>query len=106
MFYALRLLTKTTHFISLNKRAIFQRLIFACLLLVSLVTVQVFFLFFLSLMFYDCPMALRSEYGSEKKMAEGGNEAELLKEKANNYFKGRFSRPVKSASFNSCLQRT
>lgn len=45
-------------------------------------------------------MALRSEYGSEKKMAEGGNEAELLKEKANNYFKGRFSGPVKSASLN------
>lgn len=51
-------------------------------------------------------MALRSEYGSEKKMAEGGNEAELLKEKANNYFKGRFGRPVKSAAFNKCLQPT
>lgn len=51
-------------------------------------------------------MALRSEYGSEKKMAEGGNEAEQLKEKANNYFKGRFDRPVKSAAFNRCLQRT
>ena len=35
-------------------------------------------------------MARRSEYGSEKKMAEGDNSAELLKEKANQYFKGRF----------------
>ena len=33
-------------------------------------------------------MAYGSEYGSEKKMAEGGNDAELLKEKANKYFKG------------------
>lgn len=33
-------------------------------------------------------MAHVSEYGSEKKMAEGGNDAELLKEKANKYFKG------------------
>lgn len=33
-------------------------------------------------------MANESEYGSEKKMAEGGNDAELLKEKANKYFKG------------------
>lgn len=56
--------------------------------------------------FYDCPMALRSEYGSKKKMAEGGNEAELLKEKANNYFKGRFGRPVKSTAFNRCSQLT
>ncbi|CAJ1064929.1 serine/threonine-protein phosphatase 5 [Xyrichtys novacula] len=32
-------------------------------------------------------MACVSEYGSEKKMAEGGNDAELLKEKANKYFK-------------------
>lgn len=43
-------------------------------------------------------MALRSEYGSEKKMAEGGNEAEQLKEKANNYFKGRV--------FQNCQVRT
>ena len=33
-------------------------------------------------------MAHGSEYGSKKKMAEGGNDAELLKEKANKYFKG------------------
>ena len=33
-------------------------------------------------------MANEPEYGSEKKMAEGGNDAELLKEKANKYFKG------------------
>lgn len=33
-------------------------------------------------------MAHVSENGSEKKMAEGGNDAELLKEKANKYFKG------------------
>lgn len=33
-------------------------------------------------------MAHVSEYGSEEKMAEGGNDAELLKEKANTYFKG------------------
>ncbi|XP_053279433.1 serine/threonine-protein phosphatase 5 [Pleuronectes platessa] len=32
-------------------------------------------------------MAHGSAYGSEKKMAEGGNDAELLKEKANKYFK-------------------
>ncbi|KAG7217598.1 hypothetical protein INR49_021284, partial [Caranx melampygus] len=32
-------------------------------------------------------MANESVYGSEKKMAEGGNDAELLKEKANKYFK-------------------
>ncbi|XP_010770062.1 serine/threonine-protein phosphatase 5-like [Notothenia coriiceps] len=32
-------------------------------------------------------MAYGSDYGSEKKMAEGGNDAELLKEKANKYFK-------------------
>lgn len=36
------------------------------------------------------PMAHISENGSEKKMAEGGNDAELLKEKANKYFKGNF----------------
>lgn len=35
-------------------------------------------------------MAHISENGSEKKMAEGGNDAELLKEKANEYFKGNF----------------
>lgn len=35
-------------------------------------------------------MAHTSENGSEKKMAEGGNDAELLKEKANKYFKGNF----------------
>lgn len=35
-------------------------------------------------------MAHISENGSEKKMAEGGNDAELLKEKANKYFKGNF----------------
>lgn len=51
-------------------------------------------------------MALQSEYGSKKKMAEGGNEAELLKEKANNYFKGRFSGLVRSAPFNRCLRQT
>lgn len=33
-------------------------------------------------------MAHESEYGSLKKMAEGVNDAELLKEKANKYFKG------------------
>lgn len=33
-------------------------------------------------------MARVSENGSVKKMAEGGNDAELLKEKANKYFKG------------------
>lgn len=33
-------------------------------------------------------MAYESVYGSEEKMAEGGNDAELLKEKANKYFKG------------------
>lgn len=33
-------------------------------------------------------MAHGSENGSEKKMAEGGNDAELLKERANTYFKG------------------
>lgn len=33
-------------------------------------------------------MAHVSEYGSAKKMAEGVNDAELLKEKANKYFKG------------------
>lgn len=41
-------------------------------------------------------MAHRSENGSEK-MAEGDNSAELLKEKANQYFKGKFIRLVKSA---------
>lgn len=50
-------------------------------------------------------MAHESENGSEK-MAEGGNDAELLKEKANKYFKGRFDRPVKSLAFNRCLQQT
>lgn len=46
-------------------------------------------------MFATVPsMAGRSEYGSEKKMAEGDNSAELLKEKANQYFKGRFIRLV------------
>lgn len=46
-------------------------------------------------MFATVPsMARRSEYGSEKKMAEGDNSAELLKEKANQYFKGRFIRLV------------
>lgn len=44
-------------------------------------------------------MAHRSENGSEKKMAEGGNDAELLKEKANKYFKGKFDRYVKSVVF-------
>lgn len=45
-------------------------------------------------MFATLPsMARRSEYGSEK-MAEGDNSAELLKEKANQYFKGRFIRLV------------
>lgn len=33
-------------------------------------------------------MAYVSENGSKEKMAEGGNDAELLKEKANKYFKG------------------
>lgn len=40
--------------------------------------------------------AHRSENGSEK-MAEGDNSAELLKEKANQYFKGKFIRLAKSA---------
>lgn len=51
-------------------------------------------------------MAHRSENGSEKKMAEGGNDAELLKEKANKYFKGKFDRYVKSVVITSCLQQT
>lgn len=41
-------------------------------------------------------MAHHLEYGSVKKMAEGGDDAELLKEKANKYFKGRVDRPVNS----------
>lgn len=36
-------------------------------------------------------MAQESEYGSVKKMAQGGDDAELLKEKANKFFKGSFS---------------
>lgn len=31
------------------------------------------------------------EYGTAEKMAEGGNDAELLKGKANDYFKGELS---------------
>lgn len=46
-------------------------------------------------MFATVPsMAHRPEYGSEKKMAEGDSSAELLKEKANQYFKGSFTRLV------------
>lgn len=47
-------------------------------------------------------MAHESENGSEKKMAEGGNDAELLKEKANKYFKGRIYILVKLLAFNMC----
>lgn len=47
-------------------------------------------------------MAYESENGSEKKMAEGGNDAELLKEKANKYFKGRIYVLVKLMAFNMC----
>lgn len=36
-------------------------------------------------------MAHALENGSEKKMAEGGNDAELFKEKANKYFKGKLA---------------
>lgn len=36
-------------------------------------------------------MAKQLENGSEKKMAEGGNDAELFKEKANKYFKGKLA---------------
>lgn len=39
-----------------------------------------------------------SEYGSEKKMAEVTNEAELLKEKANKFFKGK-SQDLSSLGF-------
>lgn len=46
-------------------------------------------------MFATVPSMVRwLEYGSEKKMAEGDSSAELLKEKANQYFKGRFIRLV------------
>lgn len=41
-------------------------------------------------------MVHRSDNGSEK-MAEGDNSAELLKEKANQYFKGKSSRLVNPA---------
>lgn len=51
-------------------------------------------------------MAHRSENGSEKKMAEGSSDAELLKEKANQYFKGMFDGPVKLAAFIRRLQLT
>lgn len=37
------------------------------------------------------PMAHVSEYGKKKKMAEGDRNSELLKEKANMYFKGNFA---------------
>lgn len=36
-------------------------------------------------------MANGSVNGRETKMAEGGNDAELLKEKANKYFKGKLT---------------
>lgn len=51
-------------------------------------------------------MAHRSENGSEKKMAEGGNDAELLKEKANKYFKGRFDSSDESVAFTRRVQQT
>ena len=51
-------------------------------------------------------MAHRSENGSEKKMAEGGNDAELLKEKANKYFKGTFDGSDESAAFGQRVQQT
>lgn len=40
--------------------------------------------------------ATTSASGSREKMAEGDKNAEKLKEKANNCFKGKYDNPVKS----------